>query len=99
MEGVYLEMPPNSKMFDPTFLDNSDIASLAKQQLSLSNKATSSPSLKINVNFSGLAEILQFQNSNVPNLACSPKCPSLCTLQLKISLTDICHIYKLPATI
>src|ERR1700722_2343162 len=70
-DGVDLETPPNAKMFDPTFVDNSDIASLAKRQLAQSNRMNALP--QVNVSFSGLAEILQLQKPTVPSAVDGPR--------------------------
>jgi hypothetical protein len=89
-DGVDLETPPNSKLFDPTFVDTTDIASLAKRRLSLSNKTPVAP--QVNVNFAGLAELLQIQKPTVPDTLTHPPAH---VLQPKMTLEDFCHSYQL----
>ena len=86
-------------MFNPTFVNNTDIDSLAKHRLALSNKASSSP--QVNVSFAGLAEILQLQKTpvaapaasvNTPQPAANVFCP-------KMTLKNFCNKYQLSAAI
>jgi hypothetical protein len=97
-EGVDLETPPNSKIFDPTFVDNSDINSLAKRRLAL-NKTASTP--QVNVSFTGLAEILQLQKPAVPavNIPAPPTQIRLFHPGPRMTLKDFCSTYQLSAAI
>jgi hypothetical protein len=79
-------------MFDSTFVDNTDVSSLAKHRLALS-KSSSLP--QINVNFAGLAEILQLPK---PSSAETPHSPKK-LFQPKVTLSVFCTMYGLSAAI
>jgi hypothetical protein len=73
-------------------VDSTDVASLAKCRLLVSNK-TSSP--QINVSFAGLAEILQLQKPTVANTTTTPTEH----FQSKMTLKDFCRLFQLSVAI
>jgi hypothetical protein len=91
-DGVDYETPPNAKMFDPTFSNNTDIVSLAKRRLTLDNKQ-SAP--QINVSFAGLAEVLQLQKPSIPITPSSP----VERFRPKMTLEKFCRLYQLSSAI
>ncbi|KAG1872131.1 hypothetical protein C8R48DRAFT_595708, partial [Suillus tomentosus] len=107
-DGVDIDHPPNSKMFDPparrgsSSSEDNDILALAKRRR---NQITqdSKPSSNITVNFSGLAELLSTARQTPapqPNVSSTVQQPSQpAQVPPRLSLQAFCDFYDLPLSV
>lgn len=104
VDGVDMEHPPNSKIFDTTHRNSADISALSKRRLALQTQSTNSPS--ISLNFEGLADVLKIAGLNgnptaLPapigpqTLQSQSRTPDYKAPKPKISLVDFCLRYDL----
>jgi len=91
-DGIDLEHPLNTKIFDPGFCDPSDISTLSCHQLASNNQNTNTP---ITVNFTGLAELLHRTKQPVPNPVSGLKVDPL-HLKISLSLSFVFATSSLP---
>ncbi|KAH7919553.1 hypothetical protein BV22DRAFT_1199411 [Leucogyrophana mollusca] len=63
--GVDLDNPPNTKIFDVTYTDPTDLAMLSRRRLNIQNPSTA-PSIIINNDFKDLAGLLHGDRGNNP---------------------------------
>ncbi|KAG1725113.1 hypothetical protein EDB19DRAFT_1915228 [Suillus lakei] len=108
-DGIDIDHPPNSKMFDPSRRqttstagssdDSNDVLALAKQQRNQLTQDTKSSS-NITVNFSGLAELLNArQNPDTTTIQSVQQPPQPAQLPPRLSLEAFCDYYDLPHSV
>ncbi|KAG1799406.1 uncharacterized protein HD556DRAFT_1305619 [Suillus plorans] len=108
IDGVNIDHPPNSKMFDPparrgsSSSKDNDILALAKRrrnQITQDSKLSSN----ITVNFSGLAELLSTAHQTPapqPDVSSTVQQPSQPTqVPPRLSLQAFCDLYDLPLSV
>jgi hypothetical protein len=71
-DGVNLEHPLNTKLFDPTFNDPNNISLLSRRRLATVNQNQPAPSIVINNDFKDLAAIMQSNNPAQPTCDALP---------------------------
>jgi hypothetical protein len=108
-DGIDIDHPPNSKMFDPSRHrttsssgssdDSNDILALAKRRRNQLAQDTKSSS-NITVNFSGLAELLNTRQNPDTTTVQSVQQPSRpAQLPPRLSLDAFCDYYDLPRSV
>ncbi|KAG1846151.1 hypothetical protein C8R48DRAFT_677938 [Suillus tomentosus] len=96
--GVDLDNPPNTKIFDVTYTDPTDIAMLSRRRLNaVTQTQSSAPSIVINNDFKDIVGLLNGDRGPDPAIKNAPQ-PVLRqqpALRPKLSLLDFCNRFKL----
>ncbi|KAG1906133.1 uncharacterized protein F5891DRAFT_975581 [Suillus fuscotomentosus] len=96
--SVNLDNPPNTKIFDVTYTDPTDIAMLSRHHLNaVTQTQSSTPSIVINNDFKDIVGLLNSDHGPDPAIKNAPQ-PVLHqqpALRPKLSLLDFCNCFEL----